>query len=165
MITIQEATVADVKIIQDIATRTWPTAYGEILSKKQLDYMMDLIYSELSLIEQMKKKEQLFYIAFDESAALAFIAIEHNYKREAVTRIHKIYILPETQGKGMGKLLIYFAENEAKKENATALSLNVNRYNKALLFYQKFGFKIIAEEDIEIGNGYLMEDYKMEKQF
>jgi ribosomal protein S18 acetylase RimI-like enzyme len=164
MITIQEATVADIKIIQDIANRTWPIAYGEILSKKQLEYMMDLIYSELSLIEQMQKKEQLFYIAFDESAALAFIAIEHNYREEAVTRIHKIYILPETQGKGIGKLLIDFADKEAKKSDAKALSLNVNRYNKALLFYQKLGFTIISEEDIEIGDGYLMEDYKMEKQ-
>lgn len=164
MITIQEATVADIKTIQDIANRTWPIAYGEILSKNQLDYMMDLIYSELSLIEQMQKKEQLFYIAYDSTIAVAFMAIEHNYKNEKISRVHKIYILPETQGKGIGKLLIDFAENAAKENQARALSLNVNRYNKALLFYQKLGFKIIAEENIEIGEGYLMEDYRMEKR-
>jgi diamine N-acetyltransferase len=157
MITIQKATLADIKIIQDIASIT-------ILSKAQLAYMMDLIYSELSLIEQMQKQEQLFYIAYEETIALAFMAIEHNYKNKAVTRIHKIYILPEAQGKGMGKKLIDFVENTAKENHSTALSLNVNRFNTALAFYQKLGFEIIAEENIEIGEGYLMEDYSMEKQ-
>jgi ribosomal protein S18 acetylase RimI-like enzyme len=39
--------------------------------------------------------------------------------------------------------------------------LNVNRNNKALGFYQKFGFVILREEDIDIGNGYFMNDYIM----
>jgi ribosomal protein S18 acetylase RimI-like enzyme len=164
MITIQKATLADIKIIQDIANKTWPITYGAILSEAQLAYMMDLIYSELSLIEQMQKQEQLFYIAYEETTALAFMAIEHNYKNKAVTRIHKIYILPEAQGKGMGKKLIDFVENTAKENHSTALSLNVNRFNTALAFYQKLGFEIIAEENIEIGEGYLMEDYRMEKE-
>ena len=164
MISLKEASIADVNTIQDIANKTWPITYGEILSKAQLDYMMDLIYSEASLIEQIQKQEQLFYIAYDENIALAFIAIEHNYKNEAVTRIHKIYILPEAQGKGIGKFLIDAAEKLAKQNSSTALSLNVNRFNKALAFYQKLGFGIIAEENIEIGNGYLMEDYEMDKK-
>jgi ribosomal protein S18 acetylase RimI-like enzyme len=165
MLILSEATIKDFKTIQDVANKTWPATYGEILSKEQLDYMMDLIYSEESLIKQIQKQEQLFYIAYDETSVLAFIAIEHNYKNEAVTRIHKIYILPEAQGKGIGKSLIDAVQKFANENNSTSLSLNVNRFNKALAFYQKLGFEIIAEENIEIGNGYLMEDYVMEKQF
>jgi len=164
MISIKEASIADIKIIQDVANRTWPITYGEILSKEQLDYMMDLIYSEESLIKQIQKQEQLFYIAYEETSILAFIAIEHNYKNEAVTRIHKIYILPEAQGKGVGKSLLDVIQKLAQENNSTSLSLNVNRFNKALNFYQKLGFEIIGEENIAIGNGYLMEDYKMEKR-
>ena len=164
MISLKEATIADVKIIQDVANKTWPITYGEILSKEQLDYMMDLIYSEESLIKQIQKQEQLFYIAYEETSILAFIAIEHNYKNEAVTRIHKIYILPEAQGKGVGKSLLDVIQKLAQENNSTSLSLNVNRFNKALNFYQKLGFEIIGEENIAIGNGYLMEDYKMEKR-
>lgn len=164
MITIIPATPNDYKTIQEIANKTWPITYGEILSKEQLDYMMDLIYSEESLISQIQKKAQLFYIAYDESSVVGFIAIEHHYKNEAVTRIHKIYILPETQGKGIGKLLIDEVQKLATENNSVSLSLNVNRFNKALTFYQKIGFKIVAEENIDIGNGYLMEDYRMEKQ-
>jgi ribosomal protein S18 acetylase RimI-like enzyme len=164
MLILSEATIKDFKTIQEIANKTWPITYGEILSKEQLDYMMDLIYSEESLIKQIQKQEQLFYIAYDETSVLAFIAIEHNYKNESVTRIHKIYILPEAQGKGIGKSLIDAVQKLANENNSTSLSLNVNRFNKALAFYQKIGFEIIAEENIEIGNGYLMEDYVMEKQ-
>jgi len=164
MITINEATIADVKIIQEIVHTTWPISYGEILSKTQLDYMIDLFYSNKSLLEQIQKKEQLFYIAYQESSVVGFMAIEHNYKNEAITRIHKIYILPETQGKGIGKLMIDFIENKAKEKNSKALSLNVNRFNKAMHFYQKSGFAIMGEENTEIGFGFLMEDYTMQKK-
>lgn len=164
MITIKEASTADIKTIQEIANRTWPITYGAILSKEQLSYMMDLIYSDDSLLKQIQKKEQLFYIVYDASSVVAFMAIEHHYKNKAVTRIHKIYILPESQGKGIGRLLIDEIQKLAQKNNSVLLSLNVNRFNKALSFYQKTGFEIVAEENIAIGNGYLMEDYKMEKK-
>ena len=164
MISLKQASTADLNTIQEIVNKTWPITYGEILSKEQLDYMMDLIYSDESLIKQIQNQEQLFYIVNEETSVIAFIAIEHNYKNEAVTRIHKIYILPEAQGKGIGKLLIDAVQKLATENNSTSLSLNVNRFNKALAFYQKLGFEIIAEENIEIGNGYLMEDYKMEKK-
>jgi len=62
-------------------------------------------------------------------------------------------------------LLIDAIENKAKANNDQSISLNVNRFNLASLFYQKQGFQIVGEEDIAIGNGYLMEDYKMEKVF
>jgi len=52
----------------------------------------------------------------------------------------------------------------AKENHSETISLNVNRFNKAFAFYKKMGFEIVAEENIEIGNGYLMEDYKMEKK-
>ena len=43
------------------------------------------------------------------------------------------------------------------------IELNVNRFNKAIYFYQKNQFEIVEEVDIEIGNGYLMEDYVMKR--
>ena len=77
-------------------------------------------------------------------------------------KLHKIYALPDQQGKGIGKFIINYISGEIKPIGATALQLNVNRYNKAKGFYEKLGFKVIGEEDIDIGNGYLMNDYIME---
>ncbi|PWK01095.1 ribosomal protein S18 acetylase RimI-like enzyme [Flavobacterium araucananum] len=165
MITITEATLNDIKRIQEIAHTTWPITYGEILSKEQLDYMLDLIYSDEALTNQYNKKEQLFYLIYQDNTNLGFIGIEHNYKDEAVTRIHKIYLLPETQGKGIGKRVIDEIQKLALENNSKALSLNVNRFNAALGFYKKIGFEVVDEVNIEIGNGYLMEDYVMKKTF
>ena len=164
MITISEATAEDIKTIQKITYITWPVTYGNILSGEQLDYMLDLFYSDAALNDQFEKKEQLFYLISESEQTVGFIGIEHNYKNEAVTRIHKLYLLPETQGKGIGKKVIKEIEKMALENHSTALSLNVNRFNSALSFYRKISFEVIDEVNIDIGNGYLMEDYVMEKK-
>lgn len=165
MITITEAKLNDIKLIQEIAHATWPITYGEILSKEQLEYMLDLIYSDEALTNQYNKKEQLFYLISENEINLGFIGIEHQYKGEAITKIHKIYLMPETQGKGIGKKVIDEIQKLAIDNNSKALLLNVNRFNSALGFYKKIGFEVAEEVNIEIGNGYLMEDYVMEKKF
>ncbi|HSD06839.1 GNAT family N-acetyltransferase [Flavobacterium sp.] len=164
MITISEATFADIKIIQDIAYQTWPIAYGEILSKQQLDYMLDAFYNEQTIKDSIINNGNHFILAKENENVLGFASFEHSYNQKQQTKIHKIYVLPETQGKGIGKKLIDFIEIAAKKNDFTSLLLNVNRFNKALFFYQKLGFEIISEIDIEIGNGYLMEDFILAKQ-
>ena len=72
--------------------------------------------------------------------------------------------MPNTQGKGVGKLLLKEVENRTKMAGNSVLFLNVNKYNKAQKFYNNHGFSIIQEEVIPIGNGYIMDDYVMEKQ-
>lgn len=163
MITITEATTADIPIIQEIAHKTWPNTYGEILSKAQLDYMMKLMYSDESLSQQIKKKHQ-FFIASEGIHNLGFMSIEHNYLDTNTTRLHKLYMIPESQGKGIGKLLIAKIVALANENQSDKISLNVNKFNKAFTFYQKMGFEVIAEEDLLLDHGYLMEDYKMEKK-
>ena len=163
MITILDAGLNDIKTIQEITNITWPITYGEILSKEQLDYMLGLFYSEEALAKQIENKEQLFYLISDSESIIGFIGIEHNYKNEAITKIHKIYLLPETQGKGIGKKVFDEIQNMALENNSKGLLLNVNRYNTALGFYKKIGFEVVEEVNIEIGNGYLMEDYVMGK--
>ncbi|MCP2025608.1 ribosomal protein S18 acetylase RimI-like enzyme [Flavobacterium sp. HSC-32F16] len=163
MITITEAFVEDITKIQEIANITWPVTYGGILTAEQLDYMLDLIYSNEALSKQIQNKEQLFYLVSDSESVIGFIGIEHNYENTAVTKIHKIYLLPETQGKGYGKKVFEFIEKSALENNSLVLLLNVNRFNVALNFYKKIGFEIKGTVDIEIGNGFLMEDYLMGK--
>ena len=164
MITISEAKISDIKLIQNIVHITWPITYGEILSKEQLNYMLALFYSDEALIDQYNKKEQLFYMIYEDETNLGFIGIEHNYSGKPATKIHKIYLLPETQGKGIGKKVIDEIANLALENNSTALILNVNRFNSALGFYKKIGFEVVDEVNIDIGKDYLMEDYVMEKR-
>ena len=146
-------------VIQNLANIIWPATYSELVTPQQVDYMMELIYSNSSLQKQIEKGHQ-FIIAYDDDKAVAFASYSAREDNPEVYKLHKIYILPNQQGKGIGKQLIDYIKNDIIP--ASSLQLNVNRNNKALQFYQKIGFKIIAEEDIDIGNGFYMNDYIME---
>lgn len=163
MIQIIKATTDDLNIINDIARKTWPIAYGEILSEAQLNYMLDSFYSKEALRANIANGHN-FILAKEDDMVLGFASFENNYQNRAKTKIHKIYMLPESQGKGIGKLLIDSIEKFAVTSGSNSILLNVNRFNKAIGFYKKMGFEIIQEIDIEIGLGYLMEDYVMEKK-
>lgn len=163
MISITKATVADLRNIAEIAHKTWPLTYGEILSPAQLEYMLNAFYSDSALQTNIENGQE-FILAKEENTTLGFASFEHHYEDGNTTKIHKIYILPETQGKGIGKLLIDAIAQFAKENHSNTLLLNVNRFNKALTFYQKLGFEIIEEIDIELDFGYLMEDYVMGKK-
>ncbi|MES2573532.1 MAG: GNAT family N-acetyltransferase [Bacteroidota bacterium] len=163
MITICEATVQDIETIRAIAYKTWPVTYGGILSQAQLDYMLEKMYSVNTLRDNMNL-EHRFLLIKEDGISQGFASYEHHYLNQNCTRLHKLYLLPETHGRGLGKLLLDKVEDLAKENYSDIISLNVNKFNKAYTFYKKMGFKIIEEEDLAIGNGYLMEDYKMEKK-
>jgi len=164
MITIEQAGPKDFPVIRDIAYKTWPDTYGKILSAEQLHYMLESFYSEKALLENYHQKNHCFLLLCEDGVPLGFASYEHHYLGENLTRLHKIYLLPESQGKGAGKLLLEAVEAKAKENQSGAVSLNVNRFNKAQTFYGKHGFEIVGEEDINIGLGYLMEDYKLLKK-
>ncbi|WNM18820.1 GNAT family N-acetyltransferase [Flavobacterium capsici] len=163
MITINQNSDSDFKTIRTIAKVVWPVTYGKILSQEQLDYMFEMMYSIESLQKQSQIKKHNFIIAYEDLIPLGFASYEFNCENSNKTKVHKIYILPNLQGKGIGKTIINYISDEALKQNDKAVFLNVNRYNSAKYFYEKIGFSIVKEEDIDIGNGYLMEDYVMEK--
>ena len=159
MIPVNKVGIESIPVIQDLAERAWKIAYASIISTEQMKYMLDLFYSEASLKKQMQDGHQ-FILAKDHNIPVGFASYSIKSPDEPDTyRLHKIYIDPQQQGKGIGKLLIGFIINDISTYDAANLELNVNRHNKALDFYQKIGFKIVKEEDINIGNGYFMNDY------
>ena len=158
-----KATAVDIPTIQKLAHAIWPPTFSEILSKEQLNYMLQMMYSEEALYQQLEQGI-IFLLAIEEEKAIGFVAYELNYKDAAEVKIHKLYLLPTTQGKGYGKRMIDEVASIGKSHAQKSISLNVNRYNKAYDFYLKIGFDKIGEEDIDIGQGFLMEDAIMEKR-
>ncbi len=160
-IIIRTATKEDVNLINKLANKIWPVTYSAILSEEQLQYMMNLIYSESSLQKQFDEGHN-FLIAEKDNNSVAFA--DYSLLKDNIYKLHKIYVLPNQQGKGIGKILIDYVINVVEKNKGIALVLNVNRNNKAKQVYEHLGFKIISEEDIDIGNGFFMNDYIMEKK-
>ncbi len=161
MITIQNNTDLYFTNIRAIAEEVWPVAYGSILSHEQLTYMLVMMYSASALQEQAENGHH-FILAVENNLAVGFASYEFNYNKASKTKIHKIYILPNQQRKGTGRTLVDYIAEEARKHNQDALILNVNKYNVAQHFYNKLGFTIISDEVIDIGQGFVMDDFIME---
>ena len=158
---IKKATTADVETIQHLAETIWPICYGEIISEKQLRYMLNLIYTPAALKAQMEKDHQ-FVIAYEAETPIGFASYSAKSTDEPNTfRLHKIYVLTNLHSKGVGSFLLDYVCTQSKNAGAIALELNVNKYNPAKNFYEKKGFTILREEVIDIGNGYVMDDYVM----
>lgn len=152
--------------IKNIAERTWPGTYGDILTREQIDYMINMMYSSDALSEQMDVLNHHFLLIEDNDTGniQGFVSYEFDYKSYNKTKLHKLYVLPEYHSLGIGRILIDKVCEEACKHGNASVLLNMNRFNKSLGFYERVGFKIIGEEDIDIGNGFLMEDYIFERQ-
>lgn len=161
---LEQINTTQLPIIKDLAYTIWPSTYGEILSKEQLNYMLDNFYSIESLESQMDNG-QVFKLLFEDSNVVGYLSYEFNCKETGLLKIHKIYLLPETQGKGFGKFMIDEVIKIAKENQQKGVFLNVNKYNKAQFFYNKLGFNISKEEVIDIGNNYIMDDYVMNLLF
>lgn len=159
--TIRNASADDAKLIRSLAMQIWPDAYGHILTRQQITYMLDLMYTEEALKKQMAQGH-CFIIVYDKNAAIAFAA--YSKIEPGVYKLHKLYVLPSEQRKGTGMFLIQYIISDIKTKDGSRLRLNVNRRNTAKIFYEKSGFDVIASEDVDIGNGYFMNDYIMEKK-
>lgn len=158
MFSIRRANLAEAEIIHQLAHQIYYPTYTGILSDDQMKFMLERSYSVQALQESMQT-DQDFYLAFDKKSTVGFMALKD--KDEDILRIEKLYLLPQTQGKGFGKELISCAIAKAKLKNKERVQLNVNRGNKAYYFYLKMGFTVVQEIDIPYFN-YILDDYVME---
>lgn len=158
MLEIRKLNIADIPLLRELVFKVWPQTYASILSQDQIDYMLDLMYSEKALENQLQEGIQFVFV-YDEQDPVGYASFQQT--SPTIFKLHKIYILPSQQGKGTGKFLLQYIIDTIKRNGATVLQLQVNRNNKARLFYEKLGFMVTGAFDFDIGKGYLMQDYVM----
>jgi diamine N-acetyltransferase len=161
VITIRVASIPDIPLIRELSLKVWPQTYREILTSEQIDYMLEMMYSSASLEKQMNDG-CIFIIICDNEIPVGFASYQLVGMNSA--KLHKIYVLSSQQGKGTGKFMLDYIVQHLKELGTSALQLQVNRSNNAKIFYEKNGFAVIEEADFDIGNGYFMNDYVMEKK-
>lgn len=162
MIYLRKAKEEDLPVIRALAEQTWPTAYGDIISQEQIDFMLEKMYNKGVLVEQMRQGH-VFLIASELKDDIGFAGFSVVNHETHTFKLHKLYVLPRIHGKGIGKILMNEVVSQVKAQGGRFLQLNVNRANKAKHFYERAGFKIKETVDLDIGNGFFMNDYVMEK--
>lgn|SRR5690606_11826924 len=160
MYTIRKISKKEAAVIHHLGTEVYHTTYSTILSRAQIDFMLHKNYSPEAIQQSMIDGQDFYLIFQQEAQPLGFIALQK--KSEDILRIEKLYLLANSQGRGLGKKLIDFAIEKAKECDCSILELNVNRGNKAYHFYLKQGFQVMKEVDIPY-YGYILDDYVMQK--
>lgn len=156
---IRTASSKDIFLIHKLANTIWHSTYKTILPSEQIEFMLSKMYSIESLQSQIDEGIT-FIFAEEESKPLAFASYSLSDSQQFIYKIHKLYILPEEQGRGLGTQLTNFIKSDALARGAKILELNVNRNNPASNFYRKYGFEIFEEVDIPYYQ-YTLNDYVM----
>ena len=161
MIKIQLAnTKTHYNTIAQIADTTWREHYIPIIGIQQVEYMLNKFQSAIAIEKQVGESYEYYLINFD-SVDVGYISI----KKEANTLfLSKIYVLSNYRGKKIGKAGLQFVESKANDYKLGSITLTVNKNNtNSIAAYQKLGFKKQEAIVMDIGNGFVMDDYKMVK--
>lgn len=152
----------NIHLIKPLATAIWNSCYKDIITQEQIDYMLDMMYSNDKIMESIANGEQWEILKAD-NIAVGYI----NYKIEdEKVFLSKIYLKQEEDYRGLGQIMMNQVIEYTLKNNKKSIYLTVNKENKqAIRFYEKNGFKNVKSEIFDIGNGYMMDDFIYEKFF
>jgi GNAT superfamily N-acetyltransferase len=163
LITIRQATQADIPTLSALAELIWWQHYTVIITEAQISFMLARNYAPEALQIQMQAKSQTFYLAELEGKAVAYgsFTVKTDGKQTWLY-LNKLYALQEMRGMGVGKALLEQIKSEAWRRGILGIRLNVNRYNPTVQWYLTQGFTVFREEMLYFGFGFYMDDYILE---
>lgn len=161
--TIKAATASDLPIVAELAGIIWREHYPGIITYEQIDYMLERSYALDVMINEIENEGVKYDLIYESGAPIGFVAYGPAKKKDEM-KIHKLYLLGSYHGKGYGSLLLQHALSEISKAGGKSVILQVNKHNnKAIEAYFKNGFIRRDAVVVDIGNGFVMDDYIMEK--
>jgi len=146
-ITIRAASVSDFPFIIALAYRIWPVAYGGNLTAEQLENLLARIYCAENLQKEVAEGHR-FWLAFDGGGALGFAS---GYRKDATIWLKKLYVLPEAQGRGVGRALLQTVSDAFTPAGELRLLVNGNN-RSAQVFYERCGFANDGAVPVQMGD-------------
>lgn len=158
------ATEADLPAISKLAGVIWRACYPGIITMEQIDYMLARMYARDAMREEIQS-QGICYDRLLVSEQFVGFSSYGPTDQSAVFKLHKIYLHPAWQGRGLGSLILQHCEREVRKLGAHRVLLSVNKRNaKAIAAYQRNGFVIAESVVTDIGGGFVMDDFIMAKK-
>lgn len=144
----------------NLANEIWHEHFTPIIGEKQVEYMVEKFQSIHAIKEQLSNGyEYYIFILDDKLIGYTGICCENNQLFLSKLYIHKTY-----RGKGFAREAINFLSNICIKNKLSKIWLTVNKHNyNTIKAYEKMKFVIVREQVTDIGNGFVMDDYIMEK--
>jgi ribosomal protein S18 acetylase RimI-like enzyme len=156
-------TEADFDVVSKLGATIWREYYSKIISMAQIEYMLPKRFSPDILHKYLNSSVRWFEILWLGDKPIGYCSYSLT-SIPGVMKLEQIYLLKEFRRKGLGKFMLCNVESVAGKNELQNLTLQVNKHNQdALAVYHKAGYQIIAEALFDIGSGYFMDDFVMEK--
>lgn len=163
---VEVSTDDQIRIVEELAGEIWTEHYTPIIGRDQVEYMLDKYQSQKSISDQIQKEGYKYYLISEDKKNSGYIGYISVQFREDELFLSKIYIKDNKRGKGFGRLAINYLQRLAKENNVSKISLTVNKNNiNSIKAYEKIGFENHGSVVQDIGNGFVMDDYKMVKSF
>ncbi len=162
-ITISPLKAEDIDRLIEVAHQAWHACYPGIITTEQINYMLEKGYTRSIILHETVLHGITWLTIMDKRDIIGFVSVGP-YGSDTM-KLHKLYLLPEYHGKGIGALALSMVEKFARFEKANRIIINVNKHNaRAIRSYQRSGWHIKEDVINDIGNGFVMDDYLMEKQ-
>lgn len=153
-------TKSDCNIVAQLAKEIWTQHYTPIIGNEQVSYMLEKFQS-VSAIEAQIEAGMHYYLISHQETFKAYFSFT---TRLDFLFLSKLYVLQSARGNGLGRAALSFMETKAKALELPKIRLTVNKYNtRSINAYQKMGFENVDAIVQDIGNGYVMDDYVLEK--
>lgn len=151
--------IEDFKTVEILAKEIWNEHYISIISKEQIDYMLKNFQSEEAIKIQIEEKFIYFLVKYENEYA-GYCAVK--LETDGIF-LSKLYIMEKYRGKGLSKKLLKHILESFSEKKPFRIHLTVNKYNlNSIAAYKKMGYEIFNECKVDIGNGYIMDDYEMQ---
>lgn len=153
----------DIEIVANLAQEIWNEHFTPLIGQAQVGYMLEQFQSPSSIRKQVASG-YLYLLAQQKGRNVGYAGlIPDNEKHTA--QLSKFYLLQQLRGQGLGRELMRHIEALCQNRQITRIWLTVNRHNEApIAAYKKMGFIRTDEVIQDIGAGYVMDDFIMEKQ-
>ncbi|MCK4711180.1 MAG: GNAT family N-acetyltransferase [Gammaproteobacteria bacterium] len=149
-----------IKTVKILADEIWTEHFTPIIGSDQVDYMLLKFQSEAAISEQINKG-YMYYLISNNQMNIGYMAVNPGNN---TLFLSKLYIRSMVRGKGYGRQAIHFLQQLAQQARLKKITLGVNKSNtNTIKAYQALGFKIINSVVKDIGEGFVMDDYQMEK--
>ena len=147
--------------LAEIAKLIWSEYFPGIITPEQVDYMVEKYQSADAIAKQISNDGYMYFMVLGNEEILGYLALKADGNQLLLS---KLYLKKEFRGRGYFNKMLSFAEKIAKEKGLNSLYLAVNKHNdNAIAVYLKKGFTIKKEQTADIGNGFVMDDYIMEK--
>lgn len=148
---------------KSVAEKAWPPTYSEIIPAAQIPYMIERMYSP-EAIRAAATAGTPYYLVLADGADAGVCSIDLRPATDGAAELHKIYLLPEWWGRGVGAWLLAELCRRAKEAGATRVWLRVNKRNvRAQKAYRAAGFLNVRALCTDIGGGFVMDDFIFER--